>query len=239
MISGAALFVAVGAAWSKRLCSPRIPLSYAHATVSLLDMAAPQTESFLDLLAKLRSRDPTAAERLERDYARRLIGLARERLGERLGSKVEPTEVVQSVFLTFLEHMGEGAWDLPDQDHLWQLLAKITARKCDRRIRFFGTQKRDTAAEQSLEAASEGDSSFTFQPAGTEPTPEEVAIFTDLVDSLLAGGTSDEQLIVQMRLEGHEVQDIAKVAGLSERTVHRKLSILRKRLTYLCGDPDD
>jgi DNA-directed RNA polymerase specialized sigma24 family protein len=69
----------------------------------------------------------------------------------------------------------------------------------------------------------------------TEPTPDEAAALVDLLHVLLANATDQEKRIIEMRLAGHEVAEVAAAADCSERTVQRKLGVLRQRLERLLG----
>ncbi len=85
---------------------------------------------FTELMRQLRAGDATAAERIFRGYARRLIGLARSRLSENVRAKTDPEDVVQSVFRSFFTRQADGQFELATWNDLWSLLATITLRKC-------------------------------------------------------------------------------------------------------------
>lgn len=68
--------------------------------------------SFARLLTRLREGDEGAAEEIFREYSARLIALARSRLGDRLRAKVDPEDVLQSVFRTFFLRYAGGQYDL-------------------------------------------------------------------------------------------------------------------------------
>ena len=48
-----------------------------------------------------------------------LIGLARSHLGGVIRQKVDPEDVVQSVFRSFFQRNAQGNWNLDDWDSLW------------------------------------------------------------------------------------------------------------------------
>src|SRR5262245_30661131 len=80
-------------------------------------------------------------------FTRRLIGLARSQLDARLRHKIEPEDVVQSAYKSFLLRYGEGALAAEGWDGLWGLLTVITLRKCADRIRYHRAERRDVARE--------------------------------------------------------------------------------------------
>ena len=69
----------------------------------------PQSESFDDVMGRLRAGDQSAAAtEIFQRFARRLIGLARTRLDDRVRSKVDAEDVLQSVFRSFFVRQAVG-----------------------------------------------------------------------------------------------------------------------------------
>ena len=137
-------------------------------------------------------------------FTRRLIGLARNHLDTRLQHKIDPEDVVQSAYKSFLLRYGEGALAAEGWDGLWGLLTVITLRKCADRVRYYRTQGRDLARE---DRRSNDD---TWREAmGREPTPEQAAVLAETVETLLADLAGDERAVVEMSLQGHSTQEIS------------------------------
>jgi hypothetical protein len=65
-------------------------------------------------------------------FASRLIALARAELDSRIRQKVDPEDVLQSVYKSFFRRHAEGEFDLDGWDRLWAVLATITINKCRR-----------------------------------------------------------------------------------------------------------
>src|SRR5260370_7025785 len=99
--------------------------------------------TFETLLERLRGGDGEAAQEIFQRYARRLIALARSRLNPLMRQKVDPEDVMQSVFKSFFARQDEGQFDLTDWDSLWSLLTSLTLRKCGYRTRHFCAASRD------------------------------------------------------------------------------------------------
>src|ERR1700752_5379627 len=89
-------------------------------------------------------------------FTHRLIALARSRLDGRLRQKVDPEDVVQSVYKSFLLRYGEAAIVEEGMESLWGLLTVITLRKCAERARYYRAERRDLAREASSPAAADG-----------------------------------------------------------------------------------
>ena len=163
------------------------------------------------------------AESFER-FTRRLIGLARSHLDTRILRKVDPEDVVQSAYKSFLVRYGDGALAAEGWDGLWGLLTVITLRKCADRVRFFRTQGRDMTRETG--AVDDRWRAVVDQ----EPTPEQAAVLAETVESLFVALDEDERTIVEMSLQGHSTQDISKQLGRAERSVRRIRERVRLQL---------
>lgn len=87
-------------------------------------------DSFEAVFRGVRDRNGLAEEEVFRRFAGRLVGLARARLDQRLPTKVDPEDVVQSAFRSFFVRCADDRFDLGSWDSLWSLLTVITVRKC-------------------------------------------------------------------------------------------------------------
>lgn len=194
------------------------------------------SNSFAQLLRGLEAGDAEAAACLYQQFARRLIGLARRRLSERLQAKVGAEDVVQSVFRTFFRRAADHEFDILGEDALWALLAEITLRKCGRWHRHFAAHKR----RGELDAVAALSDELRDEPADPrEPSPADAAILLDLIEELFSGLQPRERLIGEMRLQGHSVAEIAQRAGCTQATVFRKLNVIKRRLRRLCPAETD
>jgi RNA polymerase sigma factor (sigma-70 family) len=191
------------------------------------------SDSFAGLLRRLEAGDPEAAAVVFDHYARRLIGLARRQLDARLRAKVDPDDIAQSVFRTFFRRHAEEPFDLASEDALWALLAEISLRKCGRWNRHFRARKRSVTREAPLPAAEDSTRDEPLDAA--EPSPEDAAILAETVEELLRGLDDRERTVCEMRLQGYQVQEIARRLGCTEVTVFRKLKHVKSRLQRLCS----
>ena len=190
-----------------------------------------QDDSFLDMLARLQSADDEAATRLYVRFANRLIALARTRLDQQLRQKLDPEDVLQSVFRSFFVRLRDGDFDLNNWDSMWSLLVLMTLRKCGRKAEFFHGKRRDVRAELSTTAAEE--EKPDYQAVSRIPTPEEAAILAELVEQLLRSLPEHEQPILVLRLQGYTVTEISTQVNRPDRSVERVLQHIRKRMKSL------
>ena len=186
--------------------------------------------SFEELLRRLRAGDDTAAALVFERFARRLLGLARTRLGKAIRQKVDAEDVLQSVFKSFFHRHADGQYVVANWDSLWGILAVITLRKCGRQVRHFRAARRDIRREESPPAAARKEQITQWQALTREPTPEEVAQFLELVEGLMRGLDNRERQMLVLHLQGYTAPEISAQVGRTERTVHRLLAMVRQRL---------
>jgi RNA polymerase sigma-70 factor (ECF subfamily) len=199
-------------------------------------MTAPVTDA-QELLTRVQQDDPSAAAALFSLYKHRLVALARSHLDTRIRRKIDPEDVVQSVFRSYFRRQRQGEFRVADWEHLWSLLALMTARKCTNARIFFRRKRRDA----SLEVVAEGDGDealASWQALAREPTPEQAAVLADMIEHLVNGFPERDRRIVMLSLEGRTARQIADAIGRAERTVRRVLDHFRHSLEKaLLQDP--
>ena len=180
-------------------------------------------------IAELRAGDSLAAQRLWEGYFRRLVELARRKLLGRPRAAADEEDVALSAFDSFCRGVGEGRFSqLLDRDDLWQLLVLLTARKAYRLIRHEGRQKRGGGAVRHLSALAD-EASSVAEVVGREPTPEFAALVAEECRLRLeALGDAELRAVALAKMEGHSNAVIAARLGVVERTVERRLGLIRK-----------
>jgi len=185
-----------------------------------MDDSGPLTE----LILRHRQGDPDASAQLFAYYAQRLCRLAEHHLSRRLAGRLEGEDVVQSAFRTFFHRTAKGEFQIDSRAQLWQLLVKITLRKARAKGREHTAGKRDAG----LEADPTGDDWLTA--IAREPEPDEAIVLADQIEVLLDGLPPLYCDVLQRRLSGHSVADIAVKLSLSRQTIYRTLDVLQARL---------
>jgi RNA polymerase sigma-70 factor (ECF subfamily) len=195
------------------------------------------SSSFDAMMTRLRSGDQAAAREIFHRYANRLIGLARSRLSNLMQQKVDPEDVIQSVFKSFFVRQADGRFDLENWDSLWAMLTVITLRKCGHRVEYFRAACRDVRREADV-GPTDADSSAAWEAVAREPSPSEAAMLEETLEHLLQPLDERERKIAVMSLQGHTIVEIAEEVHRSERTVQRVLEHVRKRLKRLREDEE-
>lgn len=174
-----------------------------------------------DWLDQLYTRQPGFEAELVERYTRRLLGLARQQLPERLRARVDPEDVVQSVYRSFFRRLNEDRFSFEDSHDVWRLLATITFCKARNAIKHHQRQRRDVRRETPLES---GDSLPLSSRFEDEPGAEDLAVLVESLERLLAGLPELHRTIVVQRLEGDSIEQIARQVERSRRTVLRVLA---------------
>lgn len=187
-------------------------------------------EPVASLLQRWRGGDAQAAEQLFKAYAQRLTHLAEKHLSQKLSGRLDGSDVVQSVFRTFFRRSANGEFQIDSSGQLWRLLVKITLMKVRERSRQQTAQKRTPSAEAADSA------SWLAEAMGREPGPDEALALLDQLEALLRGLQPQFGQVLEMRLQGHSVAEIAAHLGLSRQAIYRMLDLLQHRLGREAAD---
>jgi RNA polymerase sigma-70 factor, ECF subfamily len=135
-----------------------------------------------ELIQRLRDGSGTAAREVFDRYVERLLGLAKRRIGARMNSRVDPEDVVQSVFRSFFSRMKNDQFEIKAEDDLFKLLVRITVHKTLRQIAHHRAAKRDPGHETGQGSDAQ---EMLMQVMDDEPTPETVVTFMDHLEHFL------------------------------------------------------
>ena len=182
------------------------------------------------LLRRFRRGSQDAATQLYLRYVNRLHALARAQVSPDLARRVDIDDIVQSVFGSFFRGASHGYYDVPAGEELWKLFLVIALNKIRAKGAFHRAAKRDVrltaggeAYERRLEALPGGDeASYAFLQLSIGEALERLP--------------PQHRQMVELRVEGHEVAEIARLTGRSKRTVERLLQQARKRLADLLDE---
>jgi RNA polymerase sigma factor (sigma-70 family) len=201
------------------------------------------TGSVTQHIQRFRSGDPghrdEAARQLWERYFPRLLILARRQLDRRIRIREDEEDVALSAGKSVFKRLERGDFDLAGRDDLWALLARVVRNKAcnaaDRQL----CDKRDVRRTRAFVPSDVDQSDAPRRGPGPvedpEPTPEEVAVATELCEELerrLESLDPKDPLMKQvalLKMDEYTNSEIAKRLECSDRTVERKLNRVRKR----------
>ena len=174
--------------------------------------------------------DSAAADRIWRHYFERLVRAVRGRLlgGDRAVTDEE--DIALSVFDSFYDAAENGRFpDLSDRDDLWRLLLRMAARKVvDKRRRDLRQRRGGDVRIHSLNQA--GEDERIIEAIGNEPSPEMALSMQETVERFFSHlGVGPLGEIAGAKLEGYSNAEIARRLGCSERTIERRLHLIREK----------
>src|SRR5687768_13844274 len=118
----------------------------------MMTVSADSTPALSDrsLLRRLRGGCQDAATALYIRYAHRLRALVKAQCSTALSRRVEPDDIVQSVFHRFFKRVCLGHYDVPDGEELWGLFLVMALNKVRSEETFHRADKRNLHLTQTI-----------------------------------------------------------------------------------------
>lgn len=179
------------------------------------------------LLRLIRDGEQQAATDLFMRYSDRLLDLARNNTSPQLAPRFDPEDVVQSVFRSFFRRVSDGAYDVPPGEELWRLLLVLSLNKVRALARYHRAQKRN------VEATLTGDDYSDLVEEFSVPDPQPKQILEMVLEKELGELPTSQRDIVERRIQGESVVDIASSTQRSRRTVERVIKKFRDQIAEL------
>ncbi|MEP3481649.1 MAG: sigma-70 family RNA polymerase sigma factor [Fuerstiella sp.] len=163
------------------------------------------------------------------EFADRLLRLARSRLPARIQQRVDPEDIVQSVFKSFFVRHEANKFTFDEASDVWRLLAAMTWHKVQRSIRFNQQLERDVQKEVDQSAPAHSKTCH-------DPTASSLVVMMELTDQIMDRLPEKHQQILQLRMEEYSIDEISDAIGVSSRTVDRALALVRKVATEIMNE---
>src|SRR5262249_27641551 len=109
-------------------------------------MATPMLDD-RELVKMFRAGSAAAPPDLFDRYCERLMKLAKRRIGQRMTSRVDPEDVIQSAFRTFFVRVRNDQFTFHGENDLFKLLVRLTVHKTLRQVAFHRAAKRNPELE--------------------------------------------------------------------------------------------
>ena len=184
-------------------------------------------------LQELRSGSDTAVTQIWERYFSRLTFIARKYFSTTPRRMPDEEDVVINAFQSFFHRVKEDQFHhLADRRDLWQILVMLTCRKAIKQSLHERRQKRVSGrirAESAIPDPNKQTAELNINSvAGAAPTPEFVVMMIQQCE-LLIKHLPNERLreIALLRFEGFANSEIAERLSVHERTIERKLNLIR------------
>jgi RNA polymerase sigma-70 factor, ECF subfamily len=177
-------------------------------------------------IKSLRAGDPTATKEVFDQYVDRLVAMARKRISLRLAGRIDPEDIVQSVFRTFFHRAKQGQFQFSAEDDICRMLARITVHKTLRQVAHHQAGKRDAGRD-----AGSGDDSqdLVVNLLSKEPSPDEATQLLDQLQHFLAQLPDDDRKILELRMQGYSTLEISKQLDITDRKIRRRMEFIREQ----------
>jgi RNA polymerase sigma factor (sigma-70 family) len=179
------------------------------------------------LLEKLCNGDMTAAEEAFVAYEPFLRKVVRKLLPQRVRSKFDSIDVVQSVWADVLNGFRQAGWRFKDAAHLRSFLVQVT------RHRFIDQVRHHRSAllrEQPLTGTDPEQ-----MPASKLPRPSEIVQADDLWRKMLSLCPPAHHEVLRLKRQGLTMDEIGALTGLHEGSVRRILRQLAREMAVREG----
>ena len=174
--------------------------------------------------------DSLAANQIWHHYFDRLVRTVRGRLFGQNRAVSDEEDIVLSVFDSFYDAVQNQRFpDLTDRDDLWRLLLRMSARKVIDKRRHDQRQRRGGDV-QIHSFTNDKDDSVITEAIGDEPSPEMVVMMQESVEQFFSHlGVGQLRDLAVAKLEGYSNAEIAERFVCSERTIERRLHLIREK----------
>ena len=183
---------------------------------------------FLELLARVRGGDNSAAAELVQRYERIVLRSVRSRLGRSMRSAMDSMDVMQSVHRSLLTGVKSHRIQLDSPQQLIGLAVVMVQRKVARqwrKLKHFPTIG-SASGEQSPVTALQA-------IASNEAAPAEMAAASDLLERLLGQLNAVDRQLVRLKLDGHSSVEAGRILGREPAFIRMRWSRLRQVLRKL------
>ena len=176
---------------------------------------------FRSLMDRVRSGDQEAAWELLEVYGPHILRVVRKKLNDRLRSKFDSVDFVQSVWASFFRHPSCVRRFASPQDLVRFLIAVARNKVYDETRRRFNTAKHDISKEEFLEDRVDSYENRIEPIDARQARPSEIAVAREEWHRLIQGQPRRNQQVMELRFQGATYQEIADSLHIHERTARK------------------
>ena len=162
-------------------------------------------------------------DNLFREYLPKIVRLAEHNLAPRYRRLFDADDIGATVVRTVARRIGEGTFEFDDEESLWKQLVTITLRRISNKIRYANAHKRGGGqAPVTLD---------NLAAIARTPDPSHAVALAEVMTKI--GEELDEKgrKVLEMRMANLSYEEIATELSVSERTVGRKIELIKELLS--------
>ena len=198
---------------------------------SVRAVADAETAAFDELWRAVRAGESVEYRQLVQDCTPYLLEVVRRRLDRRLRPRFDSIDFTQAVWASFVAKL-ERMPNIASAEELRAYLAQMAANKVVDEVRRQLAAHKRNVDRQLVNPPSDVLNLLVKR----QPTPSQIAMADERLERLKAGRSREHQQIIQLRIEGEKVPEIATAVGLSQRQVRRVLCAIEAELSEGEGD---
>lgn len=180
------------------------------------------------LIERFHAGDPDALARLYAEYGGVIRAAVRRRLPDRLRQEYDSLDFAHDVWASVCR-MGPGKQHFATAAELGGFLARVAQNKVIDACRRRESERADVTREQPIGRTADG---AEIPLPGRDATPSQFAIADERWAALAARLTQPEVAVLARVRDGYTQEEIAAMAGISDRQVRRIVD----RARDLCED---
>jgi RNA polymerase sigma-70 factor, ECF subfamily len=184
------------------------------------------------LLRRVREGQPDAATTLYLRYVEHLQALVRRQTSAQLATRLDTEDIVQSVFRTLFRRVVQNHYDVPAGEDLWRLILVLALHKVRNVARYHRSEKRDVQRTISMDQLS------SMAEISSSRDEAAVQLLKMVIDEMAAEMPEGSRQIIELRVEGYEVSEIAERTGRAKRSVERVLQQFKEQMRVALYDDE-
>lgn len=183
---------------------------------------------FAGLLDRAARGDVVAQEELVRQYEPKVRIVARVLLGPALRPYLESMDLAQSVHKSIIIGLRDNKFEISGPDQLIGLALTVLRRKAAKHWRHLQRQQRLSGAGSLRSTDGLSNVLTALSSGGTDPAAD--AQFRDQLENLCEQLDDSERRVIDLRLEGYTLAEIAEMIGVTSVALRVRMTRLRQRL---------
>jgi len=185
-------------------------------------MAKNELDQFDALLSSIQNGSPLAAEEFVRTFGPHIRRVVRASISNRMRTKFDSVDFEQAVWASFFRNPGNLP-EFKEPNALIAYLVGMARNMVGEEVRRQTTQKKDIHRERGW-CENEAEAK---QFRSRDPSPSQLAIAHEELDRLLSMHPAPYRRLVELKLGGASVNEIAAELGVHERTVRKMVAKLK------------